>query len=253
MERDYTIFRAPGITGKVLNTGSNCAFDPVSLLDIPENPAYNCKKGRRILAGIDGRFFVKRFSHKTFFDSFRHLFKSSRPDRCLKAALKLEAAGIDTPKVFASLRKYKGLLPEFDYLITEDISQKAVFANKMPLTRQLIADLCKLLAALHKAGIIHGDTNLRNIYRTNTGFWGVIDLDGCSLSNRPVSRFSGIHELARLASSFLKLVHFRGIDGDIGGDIPGIFAQEYQKHTHFNADCPYYRRRVKYLSLRKRK
>ena len=128
MERDYTIFRAPGITGKVLNTGSNCAFDPVSLLDIPENPAYNCKKGRRILAGLDGRFFVKRFSHKTFFDSFRHLFKSSRPDRCLKAALKLEAAGIDTPKVFASLRKYKGLLPEFDYLITE-ISAKKLFSR----------------------------------------------------------------------------------------------------------------------------
>lgn len=253
MDFNYTIFRAPGMTGKVLKTGSNCAFDPVSLLDIPENPAYNCKKGKRILAGLDGNFFVKRFSHKTFFDSFRHLFKTSRPDRCLEAALKLEAAGIDTPKVFASLRKYKGLLPEFDYLITEDISNKAVFANKMPLTRKLIADLCEHLAALHKAGILHGDANLRNIYCTNSGSWGVIDLDGCSLSPRPIGRRAGIHELSRLASSFLKLVHFRGIDGDIGGDIPGIFAQEYQKHTQFNADCPYYRRRVKYLSLRKRK
>ena len=31
------------------------------------------------------------------------------------------------------------------------------------------------------------------------------------------------------------------------------FAEEYQKHISFNADCPYYRRRVKYLFLRKRK
>ena len=147
------------MTGKVLNTGSDCVFDPVSLLDIPENPVYNCKRGRRIQAGINGTFFVKRFSHRTFFESFRHLFKTSRPDRCLEAALKLEAAGINTPKVFASLRKYKGLLPEFDYLITEDISKKAVFATKMPLTRKLIADLCELLAALHKAGIRHGDVN----------------------------------------------------------------------------------------------
>ena len=253
MESNYTIFRAPGMTGKVLNTGSNCAFDPVSLLDIPENPAFNCKKGRRILAGINGTFFVKRFSHRTFFESFRHLFKISRSERCLEAAFKLEAAGINTPKVFASLRKYRGLLPEFDYLITEDISKKAVFADKMPLTRELIADLCELLAALHKAGIRHGDANLRNIYRTNSGSWGVIDLDGCVLSDRPVGRRTGIHELSRLASSFLKLIPVHGNDSDLDGDIPGIFAEEYQKHISFNADCPYYRRRVKYLSLRKRK
>ena len=151
MESDYTIFRAPGMTGKVLNTGSNCVFDPVSLLDIPENPAYNCKKGRRILAGLNGTFFV---SHRTFFESFRYLFKTSRPDRCLKAALKLEAAGIDTPKVLASLRKHRGLLPEFDCLITEDISKKAVFADKMPLTRQLIADLCEL-CTLHQLDPVH--------------------------------------------------------------------------------------------------
>ena len=241
------------MTGKVLKTGSNCVFDPVSLLDIPENPSYNCKKGRRILAGLNGTFFVKRFSHRTLFESFRYLFKTSRPDRCLKAALKLEAAGIDTPKVLASLRKHRGLLPEFDCLITEDISKKAVFADKMPLTRQLIADLCELLAALHKAGICHGDTNLRNIYRTNSGSWGVIDLDGCVLSDRPVGRRAGIHELSRLASSFLKLIPVQGIGSDLDGDIPGIFAQEYKKHTSFDADCPYYRRRVEYLSLRKRK
>ena len=253
MDLNYTIFRAPGMTGKVLNTGSNCTFDPVSLLDVPLNPAYNCKKGRRILAGIDGTFFVKRFSHRTFFDSFRHLFKTSRPDRCLKAALKLEANGIDTPKVFASLRKYRGILPEFDCLITEDISKQAVFGDKMPLTRQLIADSCRLLAALHNAGIRHGDANLRNIYRTNSGRWGVIDLDGCSLSPHPAGRYARIHELSRLASSFLKLIPVHGIDGNLSGDIPGIFTEEYQKHTNLNADCPFYRRRVEYLFRRKRK
>ena len=253
MDLNYTIFRVPGMTGKVLKTGSNCVFDPVSLLDIPANPAFNCKKGRRILAGKDGCFFVKRFSHRTFFESLRYLFKNSRPNRCLAAALKLEAAGINTPKVFATLRKYRGLWPEFDYLITEDISKYSVFADKMPLTRQLIADLCKLLAALHKAGIRHGDANLRNIYRTNSGSWGVIDLDGCVLSDHPVGRRKGIYELSRLASSFLKLIPVHGNDSDLDGDIPGIFAEEYQKHISFNADCPYYRRRVKYLSLRKRK
>ena len=118
---------------------------------------------------------------------------------------------------------------------------------------KFIADLCELLAALHKAGICHGDTNLRNIYRTNSGSWGVIDLDGCVLSDRPVGRRAGIHELSRLASSFLKLIPVQGIDSDLDGDIPGIFAQEYKKHTSFDADCPYYRRRVEYLSLRKRK
>ena len=253
MDSNYTIFRAPGITGKVLNTGSNCTFDPVSLLAVPDDPPCSCKQGTNIQAGVNGTYFVKKYCHKTFFKSFRYLFRISRPEHCLKAALNLKANGIDTPQVFAALRKQKGLLPEFDCLITEDISKEAVFANNMPLTEQLITDLCRFLAALHNAGIRHGDSNLRNIYRRNSGIWGVIDLDGCTWSSHPVSIRGRRNELARMASSFIKLINAYGIAENFPEDIPGIFAGEYEKFAGIAADSAFYRRRTAYLSQRKRK
>ena len=253
MDASYISFKAPALTGKVLKTGSNCVFDPVSLLDLPDDPDASCKRGKTVQAAVDGVYFVKRYSHGTFFKSLRHLFKRSRPEHCLAAAQKLAQARIDTPRVFAALRRCRGFLPEFDYLITEDISKDAVFASRMPLSEQLISDLCKLLAVLHDAGVRHGDVNLRNLYRKNSGIWGVIDLDGSYLSSRSIGAFGRQHELARLASSFIRLIPYCDIEKELPQDIPGFFAQEYQKYSGIAADSFLYRRRVKYLSQRKRK
>ena len=253
MSKSYISFKAPALTGKVLKTGSNCAFDPVSLLSVPDDPACSCKQGNKVQAGADGTYFVKRYTHKTFWDSFRHLFKRSRPEHCLTAALKLKNAGLDTPAVFAVLRRKNGFLPEFDYLITEDISKDCVFADKMPLSRELISNLCRLLGDLHRAGVIHGDVNLRNLYRKSSGIWGVIDLDGCCLSSRPIGIRGRKNELARLASSFIRLIPYRGAAEDLPEDLPGVFAEEYKKYTGISVDSHVYRFRTGYLSQRKRK
>ena len=253
MSKSYISFKAPALAGKVLKTGSNCAFDPVSLLSVPDDPANICKQGNKVQAGADGTYFVKRYTHKTFWDSFRHLFKRSRPEHCLTAALKLKNAGLDTPEVFAVLRKKEGFLPKFDYLITEDISKDCVFADRMPLSRELVSNLCRLLADLHRAGVIHGDVNLRNLYRKSSGIWGVIDLDGCRLSSRPVGIRERRNELARLASSFIRLTPYYGTAEDLSEDIPGVFAEEYKKFTEISVDSHIYRFRTGYLSQRKRK
>lgn len=253
MNASYISFKAPALTGKVLKTGSNCTFDPVSLLTVPVDPACSCKQGSTVQAGADGTYFVKRYTCRTFWDSFRHLFKRSRPEHCLAAALKLKQAGLDTPEVFAVLRRKKGFLPAFDYLITEDISKDCVFSNKMPLTRELISDLCRLLADLHGAGVRHGDVNLRNLYRKNSGVWGVIDLDGCRISSRPVGKQARRRELARLASSFIKLLQYNGAAESLPEDLPGVFAEEYKNFTGISLDSRSYRSRTEYLSQRKRK
>ena len=246
MDASYISFSAPGLSGVILKTGSDCMFDPVSLLSIPDDPALCCKKGRTVQAGVDGRYFVKRICHKSLWDSFRHLFMCSRPRHCLRAAGLLAEACVDTPRVLAALRKSRMGLPGYDYLITEDISADVIFADKMPLDDALLPALADLLARMHAHGIFHGDVNLRNLYRRHTGVWGVIDLDGCRLSRFPVSRSLRRKELARLASSFMKLAPEKE-------DIPRKMAEAYAASTGFDPDTPGYRKRIRYLVERKRK
>ena len=254
MESDYTIFRAPGMTGKVLNTGSNCVFDPVSLLCLPDDPKFCCKRGNTVQAAADGTFFVKRICHRTLWDSFRNLFKRPRPELCLEAAGRLERAGVATPSVLAICRQYRGFLPRFDFLITEDIGAKVVFADKMPHSQQTISELCALLAKMHANGIEHGDVNLRNLYRCkDSGSWGAIDLDGCRLNLSPLSADRRIHELARFSSSLIKQARCMDMAADFPEDPAGFAARQYKLCSGLDPDTSIYRRRVEYLSQRRRK
>lgn len=253
MEEKYAEFKSPGLTGIVVKTGSDCVFDPVSLIALPDDPDRCCKKGNTVQAGVNGTFFVKRFAYRTFWNSFRHLFKLSRPRHCLRAAEKLTASGIDTPRVFGALRKFRNKLPQADYLITEDISSAAVFADKMPPGRQLLRETCLLLARMHEAGIEHGDVSLRNLYQKNDGTWGVIDLDACRMYSLPLPHARRRRELARLASSFIKIRQIFPNSEKLPPDIAQLFAQEYQKITRIDLNDFRYRKRVRYLAGRKRK
>lgn len=245
---EYVRFSAPHLTGVILKTGSAAVSDPVSLLSVPDDPRYCCKKGRTVQAGVTGTHFVKRICHKTLFASLRHLFTTPRPLRCLAAARQLEQAQVATPRVAAALRQYRYFLPQYDYLITEDISQEVTFADKLPQSKELIPALAGLLCRMHAGGIEHGDVNLRNLYQEHTGAWGVIDLDGCRLSRTSVSEKRRIRELARLASSYLKQYGPAAEE-----DIPGCFARAYRELSGIDLDTAAYRERIRYLVDRKRK
>lgn len=253
MDQVFTSFKAPGFDGVILRTGSDCLFDPVSLLDIPDDPALCCKKGVTVQAGKNGKWFVKRFCHRTLLKAAAHLFKISRPLNCLRAAEGLDKAGIDTPQVAAALRKYRGLLPEFDYLITVDINGKAVFADKMPLTVELADDLTALLVKMHNAGIEHGDVNLRNIYRSVSGEWGVIDLDSCRIFKQALGIRRRRRELARLASSFIKIAVKRGETDMREREAALLFLKLYHERSGIDLDAGAYWKRVVYLTGRKRR
>ncbi|MBQ9501181.1 MAG: phosphotransferase [Lentisphaeria bacterium] len=252
MGSKYIRFSRPGISGIVEETGSNCAFDPVSLLEMPADGTLLCKNGNTVQAWKNGALFVKRVRHGSMLRAIRHIFEPPRPAICLRAAKRLAEIGIPTPHVTAALRQYRHGLPVFDYLVTQDISSTAVFADALPLTGELAEGLTELLAKLHAAGIEHGDANLRNFYRTNEGVFGVIDLDACRLGNSPLPRPRRIRELARLASSFSKLAAERGTAEPLP-DLAGYFAELYARCAGIETDSRAYRKRFSYLAERKRK
>ena len=252
MTAEMIRIRKGNLTGRALKSAVESGFDPAALLTLPDDPAKCCKRGRTVQAAADGTFFVKRFCHRNLWKSFCHIFKARRPEICLRSAAHIAAGGIDTPQVFAALRKYRRGLPQFDYLITQDISSSAVFADKMPLSAELAEKLVILLADLHRMGVEHGDVSLRNLYCTVSGSWGVIDLDNCRIFSGSLPPERRIRELARLASSFLKLTQGVVPDG-MEPDIPGFFARIYCRCSGFDPECSAYRKRVAYLAERKRK
>jgi tRNA A-37 threonylcarbamoyl transferase component Bud32 len=252
MGSEYVRFSSPGLSGVVAEAGSDCAFDPVSLLEMPEDKTLLCKNGNTVQAWRNGTWFIKRFRHRNLWRAIRHLFEPSRPMICLRAAERLAVIGVPTPHVTAALRRRRYGLPVFDYLVTEDISPRAVFADELPLTRELAEHLAELLAKLHAGGVEHGDANLRNFYRTAEGKFGVIDLDACRLKKGQLPLGRRIRELARLASSFSKLAAEREMTEQFS-DIAGSFSELYARHAGILPDSPAYRRRFAYLAERKRK
>jgi len=248
----YTKFEAPGLSGVIAETGSGNMFDPVSLLEMPADGTAMCKHGVTVQAWIIGPWFVKRICHGNILKAFRHLFEPPRPMIALRAAKRLAEIGVPTPSVAAALRRYRHGLPQYDYLITEALPPSAVFADKLPLTKELAERLTALLAKLHGGGIEHGDASLRNFYRADGEDFGVIDLDACRINGSPLPRRRRIRELARLASSFAKLAAERKTE-NLPGNIAGYFAELYARYSGILPDSPAYRRRFLHLAERKRK
>ena len=130
--------------------------------------------------------------------------------------------------------------------------QVQLFNKLCDLSAELAEKLVILLADLHRMGVEHGDVSLRNLYCTVSGSWGVIDLDNCRIFSGSLPPERRIRELARLASSFLKLTQGVVPDG-MEPDIPGFFARIYCRCSGFDPECSAYRKRVAYLAERKRK
>ena len=252
MTAEMIRIRKRDLAGFALRSLVESGWDPAALLTLPDDPAKCCKRGRTVQAATDGAYFVKRFCHRNLWKSICHVFKAHRPEICFRGAVYIAAGGIATPQVFAALRRFRWGLPQFDYLITQDISSSAVFADKMPLSAELAEKLVILLTDLHRIGVEHGDVSLRNLYCSNSGSWGVIDLDNCKIYSGSLPPERRIRELARLASSFLKLAGGTSPAG-MDPDLPGFFARIYGRYSGFDPDCPAYRKRVAYLAERKRK
>lgn len=217
-----------------------------------------CKSSKKITAVIVDDVFYKLYRYRGFFHSLRHIFITPRTRRVQHAAAVLRQNGVLTPEVLAAVAVKKfGFFPLYEVLLT-----RALRPEETVLTRerasfyhvnrtQSIAALSKLLAAVHRAGIAHGDMNMRNIYRsTDVGgkaTLGVIDLDNAQDYGQ-VPTASRRRELARLISSFVKSAKCGETE-----EVSRQFADAYRAETGLDLYDPKLISRVKYLAQRVRK
>src|SRR5262249_32858738 len=95
------------------------------------------------------------------------------------------------------------------YLLTEEIPEAVTLDVALPVEGQdLAAAAVRTVRALHDAGVLHRDLNLRNLLARNGEVY-VIDLDGARVvpSPTPAQRFTN---LSRLDRSYEKIFRDRG-------------------------------------------
>ena len=100
----------------------------------------------------------------------RNLFSRSNPFRRGEWAARAADAGVSTPAVMAVGMRKKGLIIKTAYLVMEAVSDAEeltdIFCRPNARARigLFIEDSSRLIAALHAAGIIHGNFQLSNFY-----------------------------------------------------------------------------------------
>ena len=195
------------------------------------------KNSRSVISGFDsdGRFFVKQYRKNGLLRTLKRSLLYPRSFRCLAAALRLRQLGVPTPEVLLASRYC---------LITEVLSG----VRFLPECPEKALDAVPLLVTLHDGGIQHGDFNLRNLYLTADGAFGVIDLDGSRLYPGAVPEKVRFLELARLVSSYLKSIPYTP---DEVPKITAEFSEEYRRLTHFDFYGPKLLARIIDLAARR--
>ena len=209
---------------------------PESLLD----HGHILKNSSSVITGFDPdhRFFIKKYKKNGWYRTLKRMLQPARAYSCLAAALRLREIGIPTPQVLLASRYC---------LITEILPPDHIFLQDDPETAR---HLIPFIAKLHKYGIRHGDLNLRNIYLTPAGTFGLIDMDSVRLYSREVPEKERFLELARVISSYIKQGNYTP---DRMEQIAHAFAELYKKETGFEFQFNALMQRIIYLVSRKKK
>ena len=221
-----------------------------------------CKSRGKGRAVCGNGVFLKEYVYKSLWDRFRQRFKTPRPFVSLDAALRLEELKIPTPRVLAAVRGVSPCGWVRDVLATEELPPEVRFGDAAAAEpsgdRTSFADeLVPVALRMHDGGMCHGDLSLRNWYRAPEGAWGLIDLDGATVSNGGASELRRTDELARLASScFVYSTRPEDTVADLRAFVR-VFAEKYaalggrirldrmERRSVFLAD----RFRIKYLGM----
>ncbi|MBR2374530.1 MAG: hypothetical protein IKA87_09915 [Lentisphaeria bacterium] len=176
-------------------------FEPVILFNADKAQVF--KVGSKITSAVAAGVFVKCYFYKNLFSRFRHLFRLSRPKRCIACAMLAHKAGVHTPVPWGYLRESGLIMPVRDYLVTDLLSSDTTFMPELicKAPEEAVTKIITSIVKLHNSGIEHGDLSMRNLYLAPDGNAGVIDLDGSKIHRKPLSMQVRIREMARLISS----------------------------------------------------
>lgn len=160
---------------------------------------------------VDGlRVIVKRYKRPNLVQRVAYTwFKPSKAERAYRYAARFRRCGIDTPREIGYVEcRRAGLVADtfFVSLCCDDISAAVLLADGIAGERQQM--LCRAigrhLAAMHEAGIVHGDLNLSNILCRESDGWhfSLIDNDRATFC-RP--------DTDRCLADLMRLSHKRDI------------------------------------------
>ena len=156
------------------------------------------------------KIFVKRNGVSSLKFVVRYFFLPARVFRAALAAVRVEEAGVPTPRVFAVGEKRCAHFLLAGYLITEamdacDLMSYVIDRPDAPAGMPaVIREAARVAAALHNHGFYHGDLKLVNLYRTaDDAPCGVWDLDSAQIFPDEVPHPLVVRELGRIVSSIL--------------------------------------------------
>lgn len=222
-------------------------FEPVMLFNADRAQVF--KVGSKITSAVAAGVFVKCYFYKNFLSRFRHLFRTSRPKRCIACALLLRDAGVQTPAPWGYIRESGLVMPVRDYLVTDLLPTETVFMPELICKdpENAVAKIVSSVVKLHNCGIEHGDLSLRNIYLAPDGSAGFIDLDGSRLYRKPLNFQGRTREMARLVSSAAKINSRISVE-----QFKAMFLNDYRALCGIDLASEFLDRRINHLCNRRR-
>jgi len=140
--------------------------------------------------GTADTFYLKRYLCRSAWDFSKHLFRSSRAKRALKASLMLQRNGFDTPAVIGLFERRLGPFRTDNLLLTRKVENARPIAelfedvcqssdkDALICKRTLIKAFAETVGRMHAKGIFHGDLRLGNVLaKQNQDGWEFFFLD----------------------------------------------------------------------------
>lgn len=125
-----------------------------------------CQTARITIAGRD--YLLKRYAYRNIWYGFRHVFKRSRPLKVFVNQNLALAAGVSVPRPLLCMEERSWRFLHRSYVLDSylnDSLQLDQYWDEFPPPQQ--TEILRLAAEnfhlLHQAGIMHGDTNWRNL------------------------------------------------------------------------------------------
>jgi tRNA A-37 threonylcarbamoyl transferase component Bud32 len=189
----YRVFRLPGADAEQLCR--TLLPDPDRIFWQGDRVDSGRKGNPRDLARIvvDGRsYFVKRYDSRNWQYRVKNMLRFSRARRCMRAGQALLESGVLTPRPLLCLDRRTWRLLGPSYLVCPFLEDAVSLLDLWPdldaaRREELLGLAGRMFGALHGRGIVHGDTNWRNILVRNAGqgseFW-LVDLDGTRFYRR---------------------------------------------------------------------
>lgn len=196
--------------------------EPDLLLALPE--VHILKDSPTTRAGIltvdvDGSsrtLHVKRLNRRGPIFTLKYLFQSSRALRLFANLVALIERGVPTLQPVAALAERAGPFLQRSFLVTEQLDARPMFelwekeifpaGNPPARRRKIMADVARLVARMHAAGVFHRDLKSSNILIRPDGAPVIADLDGVRLLPRVTYR-QRVRDLARLSTSLVPLAN----------------------------------------------